>query len=278
MYNVGIPKLSDFKPQTKNANKHSQRGRGLLDMSMRRDGYTAPMIAAKDGELFIGSHRLEVSADVFTPEVEPIIVHSDGTRPVVVVRDDIETANDPKAKRLGLADNRIAELSLEWDVPTLMSFELDDLDIVGFNEQERIDFGIQEKPSADAEPQTDRAAELLEKWGVKTGDLWAIGEHRLICGDCTDPAVVERVMGGEKAGACVTDIPYEVTPKEWEGMPEFEQKDLSAFQSIHVHFRTQEDIDIFAELIGQKIGEKTRALWYPEADKINMKDYYVSES
>ena len=60
----------------------------------------------------------------------------------------------------------------------------------------------------DAEPQIDRAAELLEKWQVRLGDLWRIGEHRLACGDCTDKAVVERVMGGEKAGACVTDPPY----------------------------------------------------------------------
>jgi hypothetical protein len=61
---------------------------------------------------------------------------------------------------------------------------------------------------------------------------------------------------------------------EWKGMPEFEQEDLSAFQSIHIHFKNQNDVNQFAELIGQKIGEKTRALWYPEAEKINMKDVY----
>lgn len=61
--------------------------------------------------------------------------------------------------------------------------------------------------SVDAEPQTDRAAELLEKWKVQTGDLWQIGEHRLICGDCTDAAVVVRVM--ENQGAmCFTSPPY----------------------------------------------------------------------
>lgn len=62
--------------------------------------------------------------------------------------------------------------------------------------------------SVDAEPQTDRAAELLEKWKVQTGDLWQIGEHRLICGDCTDAAVVARVMGGERAELCFTSPPY----------------------------------------------------------------------
>jgi len=50
-------------------------------------------------------------------------------------------------------------------------------------------------PVADAGPQLDRAEELREKWDVQPGDLWALGEHRLICGDCTDAAVVARVMG-----------------------------------------------------------------------------------
>jgi DNA modification methylase len=67
-----------------------------------------------------------------------------------------------------------------------------------------------EQPGADAEPQTDRAAELLEKWGCKSGDLWQIGEHRLICGDCTDAATVARVMGGERADMVFTDPPYNV--------------------------------------------------------------------
>ena len=61
---------------------------------------------------------------------------------------------------------------------------------------------------ADAEPQIDRAKELNRKWKVKTGDLWRIGEHRLLCGDSTRHEDVERVMGGEKAEACVTDPPY----------------------------------------------------------------------
>lgn len=62
----------------------------------------------------------------------------------------------------------------------------------------------------DAEPQLDRAAELLKKWKVKTGDLWQIGEHRLICGDCTDAAVVARVMDGGGAVCMWTDPPYGV--------------------------------------------------------------------
>jgi DNA modification methylase len=66
----------------------------------------------------------------------------------------------------------------------------------------------EETEPADAEQQIDRAEELQEKWQVKTGDLWRIGEHRLLCGDSTKREDVERVMGGEKAKIVFIDPPY----------------------------------------------------------------------
>jgi hypothetical protein len=67
--------------------------------------------------------------------------------------------------------------------------------------------GVAQEPQ-DAEPQMDKAAELNKIWKVKTGDLWQIGEHRLLCGDSTKKEDVGRVMGGEKAELCLTDPPY----------------------------------------------------------------------
>ena len=65
---------------------------------------------------------------------------------------------------------------------------------------------------------------------------------------------------------------------EWQGMPEFEMEDLSSFRKIIVHFRNQEDIDKFAELIGQKI-TKAPSIWYPEWKKRRYADKrYVDES
>lgn len=111
----GKRKLSDFRPQRRNANRGKPAGLAQLDKSLRRDGYSAPMVAAADGEIFAGSKRLERSADVFGVDVEPIVVHSDGKRPVIHVRDDIPDASDPRAVRLGVADNAIAHLDYEPD-------------------------------------------------------------------------------------------------------------------------------------------------------------------
>jgi len=61
---------------------------------------------------------------------------------------------------------------------------------------------------ADAEARLDIADELQAKWQVQVGDMWQLGEHRLICGDCTDPEVVARVMEGESIQSINTDPPY----------------------------------------------------------------------
>jgi DNA modification methylase len=60
----------------------------------------------------------------------------------------------------------------------------------------------------DAEPQIDRAAELQAKWGTESGQLWQLGDHRIICGDCTDAAVVARLMDNKRAEMCFTSPPY----------------------------------------------------------------------
>ena len=65
-----------------------------------------------------------------------------------------------------------------------------------------------EPETTDAEPQMDRAAELNKKWQVQAGDLWRVGEHRLLCGDSTKREDVERLMGGETQADTMTDPPY----------------------------------------------------------------------
>ena len=121
----GKVKLSDFRPQRKNINLGKPHGLAALDKSIRRDGYSAPMVAAADGEIFAGSKRLERVADVM-PGSAPIIVHSDGTRPVIHVRDDIPNADDPRAVRLGYADNAIAAMDWAPDGALLAALAMDD--------------------------------------------------------------------------------------------------------------------------------------------------------
>jgi hypothetical protein len=115
-----MPKhLKDFKQQRKNANKHSERGMSALEDSMNKVGFLAPMIVANDDEIISGSARHEVASEVFGPDAEPIVVLSDGQRPIIVKRTDIATADSPKAKQAAIMENRVAELNLAWE-PAVM--------------------------------------------------------------------------------------------------------------------------------------------------------------
>jgi hypothetical protein len=65
---------------------------------------------------------------------------------------------------------------------------------------------------------------------------------------------------------------------EWKGMPECNQDDLSAWKSITVNFQKKEDLDNFSKLISQPLTEKTRSIWYPEAEILRMNEVYKNES
>lgn len=97
-----------------------------------------------------------------------------------------------------------------WDFDVLANeFEMPELIEWGFSEGE-LGVGNILPTGDDPGARINRAEELREKWSVELGQLWQLGEHRIICGDSTDRAVVERLMGGEKANALVTDPPYNV--------------------------------------------------------------------
>jgi hypothetical protein len=121
-------KLSDFTTQKANVNRHKVRGMGALENIISKEGWIGAITTAANGETFAGSARLEVSLDRFGDEIEPITVHTTGDRPVIVIRDDIPTADDPRAIRLGIGDNRISELNYDPDIE-LLSAIAEDVDI-----------------------------------------------------------------------------------------------------------------------------------------------------
>jgi hypothetical protein len=101
---------------------------GALENIISKEGWIGAITTAANGETFAGSARLEVSLDRFGDESEPIVFDIDGTRPVILRRVDIPTADDPRAIRLGIADNRISELNYDPDIE-LLSAIADEVDI-----------------------------------------------------------------------------------------------------------------------------------------------------
>lgn len=112
-------KLSDVTEQPRNANKHTVRGSAMLEHSIRKNGVISAITTTKKLQTFDGSNTLANCLDIFGDDVEPIFVYSDGSRPVVHVRTDIESIDDPKAKELSVAANRIPEVDLDYDLEIL---------------------------------------------------------------------------------------------------------------------------------------------------------------
>jgi len=191
-----------IQPDRENANEGTQRGRGLLEKSLRQLGAGRSILTDKDGNVIAGNKTLETAADIDLPVR---IIETDGNELVVVKRTDLDlySETDKRARQLAYADNKVSEVDLAWK-PEQIAVDFEPLELKDWG------FDDPNPPVADAEPQIDRAAELNEKWQVKAGDLWQIGEHRLLCGDSTVKADVERVMQGELARLVWTDPPYGV--------------------------------------------------------------------
>lgn len=119
---------STIKSQRTNANKHTARGMAQLERSIQADGWIGALTVAADGETFDGSARVDVIGSAGFDEA--LIVESDGSRPVIVKRTDIPSADDPRAVRLGLAANRVAQLNLDYDLDVLAGLAAD-VDLAG---------------------------------------------------------------------------------------------------------------------------------------------------
>jgi hypothetical protein len=119
-------------------------------------------------------------------------------------------------RELAYADNRVGELSLDWD-PAQMLADIDaGIDLSAMFDDDELAIMLAELKSSDnvndTEPQIDRAEELRQKWDVESGQLWQLGNHTLACGDSTDLNLIERLSDGERIASLVFD-------PEWDSMP-----------------------------------------------------------
>jgi DNA modification methylase len=205
-------KLTEYKPDPNNANQHSERGMSMLEDSLSQVGAGRSLVADKNDILLAGNGVQEVAHSMGFDEV--IEVETDGDALIVHKRRDLDLLNDPdhKARKLSLYDNRVQEVSLTWKPEALEQYKLEGVPVERMwtpVELEAVGVG-QGEPPADPGAQVDKAQELQEKWQVQPGDLFQVGQHRILCGDSTKADDVARVMGSEKADMMVTDPPYGV--------------------------------------------------------------------
>ena len=191
----------DLVEHPRNPNKHGDKQIALLAKIIRNQGWRNPIVVSADSGFIVAGHGRLMAAKVLNVEQVPV--------------DYQPFDNEAEEYAHLIADNRIAELA-EADKSELAKLvrELEDkidLDLTGFDAPSLEELlATKEEKQVDAEPKTDKAAELQVKWKTEKGQLWKLGEHRLLCGDSTNAKDVERVLGDEKADIMVTDPPYGV--------------------------------------------------------------------
>jgi len=186
-----------------NANRGTARGRDLLSSSLKAYGAGRSVLADRYGQVIAGNKTVEQARALKLPIR---LVQTDGRTLVVVQRTDLDLA-DPKARALAIADNRIAELDLAWDPAALEQLRAEGLHLQTWWTPEEWDdlFGAsKDGDTADADVRVPEATT------IQHGDLFALGPHRLLCGDATDSAEVARLLGDTAPPLMVTDPPYGV--------------------------------------------------------------------
>jgi len=206
-------RITDYHPLTRNPNKGTQRGTGILDQSVRELGAGRSLLVDKNGVILAGNHAQEAFVNAGLENV--IEVETDGNQIVVVKRTDMD-ANSTAGKKMAIMDNRTSEQGLAWDALVLEEMlneikqDEGELDAALEKLAGELDINMGELQDA-PEPEIDKAEELRVKWGVESGQLWQLGEHRLICGDSTNIELYKKLFIDEKSTMIWTDPPYGVS-------------------------------------------------------------------
>jgi hypothetical protein len=192
-----------LKPDPRNPRSHDKRQITQIAASMREFGFTNPILVDEDHVVIAGHGRLLAAKQIDQIDV-----------PVIRLAGLSET----QKRALRLADNKLA-LNSGWDTD-LLRIELEaiadlsidfDVSLIGFSAGE-IDVLLSASPMGD--PDDEAIPEVSAEPRTRLGDIWALGDHRVGCGDVRDKAFLEEVMGlGTLADAAFLDPPYNVRIK-----------------------------------------------------------------
>lgn len=189
-------KTSELIPYANNARTHSDGQLAKLAASIKEFGFNQPILVNSENVIIAGHARLEAARKAGLDEV-----------PTITIDHLSKTAQ----KAYILADNRI-NLDSGWD-DGLLKLEFDalhdegfDLDLTGFDDDEICD--VYGKENSEGQTDPDSVPEISGDPVTRTGDIWLLGNHRLMCGDSTMIDQVERLMNGEKAAMVYADPPY----------------------------------------------------------------------
>lgn len=191
-------KVANLVPYARNSRTHSAEQVAQIAASIREFGFTNPLLIDEQGGIIAGHGRLLAAQKLGFDEVPAIT---------------LQGLSDAQKKAYVIADNKLA-LNAGWDDEMLrvefmelqeMGF---DLELTGFSLDEIA--GLQIDEIEEGLTDEDAVPDAPETPVTVLGDVWQLGDHRVMCGDSTSIDAVEKLMAGQKADMVFTDPPYNV--------------------------------------------------------------------
>ena len=199
MLSINYRKSGDLIPYINNSRTHSDHQVQQVASSIKEFGFTNPILIDEGDGIIAGHGRLMAAQKLGLDEVPTIT---------------LKGLTEAQRKAYVIADNQLA-MNADWDLDALKVeverlTELDfNIDLLGFDDD--ILAGLMEEEPAEGLTDEDDVPELEDDPVTVEGDVWVLGNHRLMCGDSTSIDAVDRVMGGCMADMVFTDPPYGVS-------------------------------------------------------------------
>jgi len=186
-------KIASLTADPQNARTHDDTNLKAIQGSLREFGQRKPIVITQDNTIAAGNGTVAAAKELGWTDIQAVRVPADW--------------DADRIKAFALADNRTAELAT-WDTEVLNT-QLKELESAGIDVSE---FGFQELevPILDIETFEDEIPDVPNIPTAKHGDIWQLGDHRVVCGDSTNPDVLSIALDGELADCILTDPPYNV--------------------------------------------------------------------
>lgn len=181
-------KISDILPYARNQKKHDKKQIANVAQSLHDFGWVQPVVVDKDNNIIIGHCRI-LAAQKLGWDMAPVV--------------KLEDLSPEEANKLRLLDNKLNES--DWDME-LLAEDIPELDFEGYD----IDWELP-TPEDEDEIVEDEPPEPPEEPKAKLGEIYQLGEHRLMCGDSTKIEDVKKLTNGELVDLLITDPPYNVS-------------------------------------------------------------------
>ena len=275
--------IGKLVPYVNNARTHSKEQITKLRSSLREFGFVNPVIIDREFNVIAGHGRILAAKEENIEQVPCVFV---------------DHLTEAQKKAYILADNRFA-LDAGWD-EDMLRVEMEalqgmdfDISLTGFDEAEIADLFAADDNEAQ-EDDFDEDAALQAEPFVKTGDLWLLGKHRLLCADSTKPEDVKLLMDSKKANVCITDPPYSCNYTGGTGMKimndnlkgeEFYQFLLSAFKNayenladgaaIYIFHSDAEKVNFYNAVVAAGFHYSTTCIWVKQSLVLGRFDYQM---